>query len=193
MDENKKKIIRNSFFVICTILMFIFVSYAVFAFSQEGTEENKITTGTLLLTLDETASSGISLENAIPVTDSDGMLNDPYIFTIENTGTLNANYQVVLENDAEKYNADGCNNNKLPWQAIKYAFSKDGSTPEVALLSGNDGIFDTGLLAPGEKKTYTLRLWISENAQNEIMGTHFHGKIKVKAIQEGHTNYDTGE
>ncbi len=193
MDESKKKIIRNGFFIICAILMFIFVSYAVFAFSKDGTKENKISTGTLVLTLDESASNGITLENAVPVTDADGLANAPYVFSVENTGTLKANYQIVLENDEDKYTTDNCLDKKLPWQSIRYSFSKNGATPLIGTLEDNEGVFDTSILAPNEKTTYTLRLWISETAQNEVMGTHFHGRIKVKAIQEGHTNYETGE
>ncbi len=194
MDEKKnKKFIKISIFVICAVLMLFLVAYAIFTFTGLGTKENRLSTGTLVLTMDESMSNGISISNAVPISDSEGINTDPYVFSIENTGTLNANYRILLVDDLEKYEDHHCSDNKMPWKNIKYELKKDGGASSVDLLSSSSGLFDTGVLAPGKKKNYTLKLWIEESSGNEIMGTHFHGRIKIEAIQEGHTNYETGE
>ena len=43
----------------------------------------------------------------------------------------------------------------------------------------------SGSLKAGESKTFTLKLWIKEDATNEALGKHYHGKIVVDANQEG--------
>lgn len=192
MNERNKKILKIGFFVICTIVMFIFVAYAAFAFAGIGEKENKATTGTLILTLDESATEGISLQSTIPLTDAEGLTTTAYTFSIKNTGTLNANYQLSLLNDDDRYTSDGCSDNKMPWTLVKYAFTKNSGTETIALLNSDPKVLDTGLLEPQATNSYTLQLWIDASATNEIMGTHFHGKIQVQAIQEGQTDYDTG-
>lgn len=195
MIEEKKKdreIIKKSLLVICGVVFLFAVTYAIFTYTGYGTKENRLATGTLILTLDDTTSEGISLANAIPVTNEDGLTSPSYTFAVENTGTLSANYRVSLVEDSDKYIEHGCTAKKMAWSNIKYSITKSTGS-SIDLLSENTGILDTGTLAPGEKKSYTLQLWISDTAGNDVMGTHFHGKIEVKAIQEGHTNYETGE
>ena len=127
MEEKKRNndIVKKSLLVICGVVLLFAITYALFNFNGYGEKEQRLSTGTLVLTLN-------------------------------------------------------------------YSFMKDSSS-KIDLLSTNSGLLDTGMLAPGESKSYTLRLWISDTATNDVMGTHFHGKIQVKAIQEGHTDYDTGE
>jgi len=194
MEEKKRNndIVKKSLLVICGVVLFFAIAYAIFTFTGYGEKEQRLSTGTLVLTLDESISEGITISDAIPVTDEVGQSFAAYTFSVQNTGTLKANYQVSLVNDDDKYVAHGCSDNKMAWKNIKYSFMKDSSS-QIDLLSTNSGILDTGVLAPGESKNYTLRLWISDTAMNDVMGTHFHGRIQVKAIQEGHTDYDTGE
>lgn len=193
MEKKSVKFLKWSFWIICVILMFAFVTYAAFSFAGNGVNENKLTTGTLILNLDDSTSSGISLASAIPVSDSDGLMTTAYTFTIKNTGTLNANYQLVLVNDDDKYATHGCAEHQMPWTSVKYSFSKNGTVQAPQLLNGDPKVFDTGILKPNETNSYALKLWIADIAQNDIMGTHLHAKIKLQAIQEGHVNYDTGE
>ena len=193
MEKKSIKFLKWSFWIICVILMFAFVSYAAFNFAQSGINENKLSTGTLILNLEDRSSEGISLSTAIPASDSDGLMTTAYTFTIKNTGTLNANYQLSLANDDDKYVSHGCSGSKMNWTNIKYSFSKDGTTQAPQLLSGPPNVFDTGILKPTETHSYALKLWIADSAGNDVMGTHFHGKIKLQGIQEGHVNYDTGE
>lgn len=192
-NDKNKKFVKVSIFVICGVLALFLVAYAIFTFTGLGTKENRLSTGTLVLTMDESMSHGISISGAVPVSDQEGKSTDPYVFSIENTGTLNASYRVLLVDDLEKYEEHQCSDKKMPWKNIKYELTKDGGSASVDLLSSDSFLFDTGVLAPGESKDYTLKLWIEESSGNEIMGTHFHGRIKIEAIQEGHTNYETGE
>ena len=47
------------------------------------------------------------------------------------------------------------------------------------------------MLAPSESKTYTLRLWLREDAGNDVLGKHYHGKIVVNG--QSSTNLTVAE
>ena len=40
-----------------------------------------------------------------------------------------------------------------------------------------------GINIDGIEKEYSLKLWLSKDTTEESMGLHFHGKIRVDAIQ----------
>lgn len=192
MKEKKTGIIVLA---VALLLCITAISYAIFSFSKAGSKQSQVTTGTLIMELDESATNGISLPQAIPLSDAEGIALTPYKFKVKNTGTLNARYKIQLVDDEAVYTADGCTAKKLSHSKIKIAYTKndDNGTPTVQFLTMNNGEFELDTLTPGNTNTFTLRVWIDYNAGNEIMGQHFHGKLELKAIQEGQTNFDTGE
>ena len=193
MKKMKKEyVIALVVLIITAIGAIISVSYAIWSNIYSGTKTNQITTGTLVLVLDDSASAGINLTTAIPVSDADGLATTPYTFTLKNTGTNNAQYRIKLIDDEATYTSDGCSSNKLPWSNIKYSFAANGGSATTALLSTNSGILEEGVLNTGVTNSYTLRLWIDSAADNTIMGKHFNGKIEVDAIVQGKTDYTTG-
>ncbi len=191
MDEKKKSIIKKGFWILVVLSMFAFVSYAAFTYNRLGTRKNQIATGTLLLTLDDEASNGISINPAIPVSDGVGSTEQPYTFTLENTGSLTADYQLFLVEDTQAYEDDDCIDNKMDWKALRYSFEKDSEDPTTNSLSDSPYMLDHGSLKSGATYSYTLHVWINQDAGNEVMGTHFHGKIQVKAVQEGQEYTET--
>lgn len=185
-EENEVKKENKLGFIVLTLsvtICIIAVSYAVWTQVYMGTQENKINTATLILELDESESEGISLTNAIPVTDAKGLTYDAYTFKIKNSGTTDANYKISLINDDDKYTSDGCSANKLAWSNIKYSFSKNDEEAIMGLLSDDNGVLNLGTIKAKETDSYSLKLWIKSSATNEIMNQHFHGVIKVEAIQ----------
>lgn len=192
MVEENREVVKKGLLIICGVVFLFAISYAIFTYTGYGKQENKLSTGTLILTLNESTSEGITLADTVPVTDEEGLTFPAYTFSVQNTGTLKSNFQVSLVDDMEKYTDHGCLSQKMDQRYIKYSFERSDGTI-MGILNTTNGVLDTGVLAPGETKSYTLRLWIDSETGNEVMGTHFHGKIQIKAIQEGHTNYDTGE
>lgn len=179
--SNKQKLL------ILLIIIFSFIgvmtfSYAFFVYIKGGTKINKITTGTLVLKLNE--GKGVNLIDAVPVTDGEGKSTEPYTFSLENSGDFNSNYKIFVIQDEDDYAEDGCGDNKLSWSNIKYQLIKNGVALESKMLSNNSGVIDNGELSAGDINMYSLRLWIDKGSTNEIMGKHFHGKIKIEAIIE---------
>ena len=157
-------------------------TFAIFTVSSKSAEYNVIKTGTLNINFAADASSTVGLNNALPMSDTNGLAQSGTTFTITNTGSLPANYSVSLKDDTDMVTQDNCSAKQLAKTNIKY--SLDGSTASL-LSTAIDSELISGNLKAGESKTFTLKLWIKEDATNEVLNKHYHGKIVVDAIQEG--------
>ena len=157
-------------------------TFAIFTVSSKSAEYNVIKTGTLNINFAADASSTVGLNNALPMSDTDGLAQSGTTFTITNTGSLPANYSVSLKDDTDMVTQDNCSAKQLAKTNIKY--SLDGSTASL-LSTAIDSELISGNLKAGESKTFTLKLWIKEDATNEVLNKHYHGKIVVDAVQEG--------
>ena len=157
-------------------------TFAIFTVSSKSAEYNVIKTGTLNINFAADASSTVGLNNALPMSDTNGLAQSGTTFTITNTGSLPANYSVSLKDDTDMVTQDNCSAKQLAKTNIKY--SLDGSTASL-LSTAIDSELISGNLKAGESKTFTLKLWIKEDATNEVLNKHYHGKIVVDASQEG--------
>ncbi len=190
-DANKKGIILT---IVIALIVVIGVTYALFQYQKLGTKKNTITTGTLVLTLDESKGNAITISNAVPMSDRQGEELDSYHFILENTGTLPAKYRIRLEEDQEAITEDGCGAKKMTDTQLKYSLMKnEGKSTPLLLSTSAQHIIDTGTLAPGAKNTYDLRIWIDSTVGIEVNGKHFHGKIYIDGIVDGHTDWTTGK
>ncbi len=178
----KRQLMLTLLSIFGVTLLSIGSTFAMFTVSSKSAEYNVVKSGTLNISFDANSSSTIGLEGALPTSDSDGLAQTGNTFTITNTGSLTAEYTVSLQDDTDMITQDNCNDKQLDKGFIKYNI--DGTN--INLLSDSiDSIIISGSLKAGESKTFTLKLWIKEDATNEALGKHYHGKIVVDAIQEG--------
>ena len=78
--------------------------------------------------------------------------------------------------------ADGCSDHLMPKANIK--ISIDGGTPFLlSSIEESNYMITTGNLQPGDSVTHVVKVWIDEASGNEILGTHFHGKVVVEGVQ----------
>lgn len=191
------EIIRKYKLIIIAIIFLSVIvigsSFALFVVNISGNTTNKIKLGSLVLNLDETASNGISINPAYPLTDQEGLANTPkYIFTLKNDGTLNADFTIQLTDITTA-------NKKMAYSVIRYNLKKqlyDSSsnlkTNQPAdrtgylsdLVVGSKIILDEGTLQSHEKTTYTLNIWMDYDAGNEYQGSAFKGKLKIDGTQQ---------
>src|SRR5574344_349433 len=163
---NMKKSIKILLIVIGILLVValgIGMSYAYWTINLTQTTANNIDTGCFSITFAD--KNNISLTNQFPVSDSEGLTNTPYSFTINNTCTINAKYQIDLET---------LNTTTLDLSHVKVAINKSSKSSSPALLNSFSSItttldnasdsrnIETGLLNAGASKTYELRLWVDE-------------------------------
>lgn len=182
-NEKKENKLGLIVFILSVIICMIAVGYAAWTQIYYGEKENQIDTATLILTLDESESNAISLVNAVPVTDNKGLTYEPYTFKVKNSGTIDANYRIMIVNDTKAYEDDNCTESMLDWSNIKYSFTKNNEAATRGILSDTSGVLNLGTINANTTDSYSLKLWIKSEATNEIMNKHFHGVIKVEAVQ----------
>ncbi len=174
------------------IIIAMGVSFAIFRISVTG-NQSKLRAGSLILNLDESTTDGISINPAYPLTDEEGKNTKSYIFTLENNGTMDADYTIYLEDITTA-------TNKMAHSIIRFNLKKQlydstgtlkGSQPSDKLdsltnITNEKGeiVLDGGTMASGEKTTYTLNIWMDYNAGNEYQGTSFKGKLRIDGSQQ---------
>lgn len=121
-------------------------------------------------------SEGINMENAYPVSDTYGLTTTPYVFQISNKGNRDWEYQIQLireEIDEE---------NMLEYNYLRYAIQKNEDAYSDPATIPQDGIIYVDQLNERESTVYSIKIWIDENAGNEIMDTSFTGRISVSPL-----------
>ena len=142
-------------------------SYALFTSSVSSTVQN-YGTGTLKLSY---SNSVVSLNNAYPMSDSDGMNMGSGIITITNTGTLAYKFDVKI---------DVSSSSTLSNSLIKVSI--DEQNPALLSSDGNVIIRDI-ILNPGSSRSFSLKLWIDSSAtSSDVLGKKFIGNLTSTGI-----------
>lgn len=190
LDRDNKRAFAGLIAILLLLLVIMGTTYAAFRYHKPGKNPNIVTTGTLVLVLDESKGEAITVNKAVPVLDEVGLIGDAYMFDLENKGTLSAHYRIRVIYNEDAIAKDDCGLKQLSFSKVKYSLLKNRNIGSPQLLSSvTEQVIDEGVLAPGEKNEYALRLWIDQNAGIEINGNHFHAVIRVDGVQEGRNDF----
>ena len=186
---DKKKKVKLVVLLVSVLCLFIGASYAYWLMTATQTETNIASSKCFKVSITN-ESDAISITKAHPVTDEEGLKETGYSFTIQNTCSTYAAYQVNLEDIL-----DDEITKRLSNKYIK--LSLNGSTPRVlsnytkvdTTIDGADASFKltSGSLAPngeeGDSVDYNLKLWMDYDtpAIDETMSATFKSKISVIA------------
>ena len=175
---------RQLFITLLSILGVTVVSlgsaYAVFTSVSKSAEYNVIKVGTLNIDFGE-SSNTINLSGQYPMSDEEGIKLTPYTFTITNTGSIAADYEIFIEDDQDMINQEGCSNNQLSKDYIRYKLDT-GNPANLSSIAGSNYRIATGTLDAGSSVSYTLYVWIREGVGNDVLNKHYHGKIVVNGV-----------
>lgn len=176
--NNKLKIM----IIILILINLIGISTAWITLTITGKKKQEINAGVISLILNED-DEGIVLENAFPVVDQVGKLEDSYDFNIHNKSTIDLEYTVYLKNDTLESNQSRMNDNKIRTYLVKN--NEEGKTENLSNLANdsNGRILDSGTIKTDEKIYYSLNLWINENVTEIKEGETYKAKIYVKGDQ----------
>ena len=180
-----KKDPKKAFVVIIAILglfsMLIGSSYAYLTYISKTNNSVVIKAGTLALNF-KNQSNSITLNNALPISDSEGLSGtNEYEFTVENTGTINANYKITLDNTCSLDKTFTVNGENIkPDKCIPNKYIK------VALKEGEG---DYKVLEKAKKEGETGDYQISGAKQNDD-GMSFNAEDKNNYIDIGNANYE---
>ena len=189
-EESKKKKILKVSGLIGLFLLVFGLSYALFTVTLNGTKKVKIKTGKLELQLldsnnnpiyitdqNNTTSYEINLDNQVPVSDEVGLDTKAFEFKLKNTGNIKASYTIYLDDVALE-----SGETRIDDQYIRYSLTKNGSEENPQALSSrklDEGTIDTD----NATNTYTLKMWIAEDATNEAMDKVFNATLRVEGTQ----------
>ncbi len=195
-DNNKKtynknhKFFLNVFAIVMGIGVIFGVTYAIFRTTVRGEKTNIISTGNFGLVIQNESTSGISLTNALPMSEEEGKKTSAYTFELKNTGDYDVKYKLGFELDSSS---------TMPAKAIRYIFN-DGNSSLMSSaveteVSDADGTVkkvyyvEDSYIGKGETKQYSLKMWIDYDAtQEEAAGKTF--KIKARADGEATKQFE---
>ena len=182
--------------------MLIGSSYAYLTYISKTNNSVVIKAGTLALNF-KNQSNSITLNNALPISDKDGLSNtNEYEFTVENTGTINANYKITLDNtcvidktftvNGENIKPDKC----IPNKYIKVALKEGNKSYEVLEYDENnneDYIIETNTINSSSSKTYKMKIWLDYDTPNTYnskgnLNIMYSSKLNISYEQGNDTN-----
>ena len=164
------------FLIMLAIVLLMGTSYALLRSSQQGENTYVMNVGLLEVTFVDSETNELTINNAVPMTDSEGMSqSDELIFTVKNTGDFKAQYNVYIEETST---------NPAFKTIIRFIANKnDTGYNSPKTLSEDNYIDQGGILAVGESATYKVKLWLSETADNTYMNKTFTARIVVEVFQ----------
>ena len=177
MEKKNKRatVIIISIFIV--VILAILISYAYFSTQLSGTDQI-VKVGELELVLDET-SEGISLDNAIGISDSEGMSSTPSTFELRNNGNKAVDYIIYLDD-----NTISDTDTRIDDKYLKYNLNKSGANSGATLLTrigaNPNRVLDSGTIEGGETNKYSLNLWITDEVDGNYSGQVFSGKLRVE-------------
>ena len=169
-----KKIIVLIVLILISIIALIGSSYALLTKSFKS-EKLSMQVGTLKV--DFTEGNAITMNNAMPMTDENGMNTTPYTFTITNSGDVDAYYTVSNEEEL----ANTLDTNYLKMRLTGSDGYDSGIKRLKDLGTSTYRIVDETSLATGKSVTYKLYLWISSDADNSVQDKVYKSKIVVSS------------
>ena len=194
----KKENIIIIVMLIVLVLAVIGVSYAAFSYSKTGEKVNSITTGSIVMTYEETSNT-ISLNAALPTTDKTGMVRlnpgEYFDFSVssEIVGDVNINYEIsakdVTDSSARKIdgsniklyltkvNSDGTEEGLM----VPETYNEEESSNSYTGRPAGEMSLYTSSMNSSESNNYRLRMYVTEeyNPQGDGGGLQFSVRINV--------------
>ena len=180
MKNIKRNIVVNALIIAVAIFLFKGISYSA---ENSDVVENKdvlIKTENMQVVLNIPNEKYEFLDNlANSVSDSIGLNQKGYDFSITNTGTIPIEYYEIRLVDQEGKVST------LPHKYLRFTINKDnGEYEEVKNLGDNDSILYYGYnLDVGRSSTYNLKMWI-DGEETEALGKELYGAIEVTLYQK---------
>ncbi|MDO4375721.1 MAG: hypothetical protein Q4C33_00925 [bacterium] len=185
--KKKKRKLSIYYGLLVTVVCIIGVSFAWFRLYLSQTENNTIASRTCFNTTLTEDTSKISLTDAFPITDEDGLKQIPFTFTIKN----NCNSYVKVYITIDSTYRESTDSSYLKDNYMKVNISPKGTITGKSVILGSQTLTDlennrkgyivvnTGLKA-NEEKSYDLRIWMDNSVTTEQgLNKNWSGKIVV--------------
>ena len=174
IDNQKKKLI-----IIITLLIILIlglgITYAWLIQTINGEKIQSMRVGTFRFTLTE--ENSLTINSGEFLKDSDGLSQDGFKFTVENTGGAYGSYSVYLDDDTLS-----SGQTRIDDKFIRYSLGVNGDTTGTPTNLTSRKIYSGGLDSKG-KDTFVLRLWLNPSVNGDVGGQVFKAKLRVEVNQ----------
>ena len=186
IEKNKSKL-KIYYSLLITVICIIGVSFAWFRLYLSQTENNTIASRTCFNTTLTEDTSKISLTDAFPISDEDGLKQTPFTFTIKN----NCNSYVKVYITIDSTYRESTDTSYLKDNYMKVNISPKGTTTGKSVILGSQTLTDlennrkgyiiiNTWLKANEEKSYDLRIWMDSTVTTEQgLNKNWSGKIVV--------------
>ena len=181
----KKTVLILSIALVTVVLAAVGTSYALFRINITSGSTFKFVTGTLNLEISDVDSNGtIQVNNLVPMSDATGMSQTGYSFTLTNTGSINSNYTMYLDDVIPSGETKTRLSNSLIRVNLTNTTTNTSTTYTLSDLTNR--VLEVGTLNAGNNNTnnYVLRLWLDQSATNSEKNKYFAVKIRVDGTQQ---------
>ena len=167
--------------ILLSLSLLVGVSYAYYMVTASQTNKNRLASSCISISLTN-EKNDITLNNAYPITNSEGKKLTPYQFTITNTCNIFISYNVNLEmlegTDLSTDYIKTMVNSEAP-----YILSSLDSASTTIDKSTESRTLAQGSLGSNDSVDYALRLWMDENTplNNDTQNKSLISKIVVVA------------
>ena len=158
----------NKTYIVALAVLFVFVSLSETTYSlflkSDTTNEFNYNTG--LLDLQFIEDEQISLENAFPMNDSEGVKLQPYHLTIKNTGSLAYlfNLKMLVNEGSDAIDS-------------KYIKVKVDNYLPHTLANADNLLVDNIIIYPNEEITFKINVWLDIDTPNDELGKKFSARV----------------
>ena len=174
IDNQKKKLI-----IIITLLIILIlglgITYAWLIQTINGEKIQSMRVGTFRFTLTE--ENSLTINSGEFLKDSDGLKQDGFKFTVENTGGAYGSYSVYLDDDTLS-----TGQTRIDDKFIRYSLGVNGDITGTPTNLTSRKIYSGGLDSKG-KDTFVLRLWLNPSVNGDVGGQVFKAKLRVEVNQ----------
>lgn len=179
-SKQNRNLIITFVVIILSLFAILGTSYALFVTNVTGEKTNYLKPSIFDVEFDD-GSKYINLTNEGPKTDEEGLMNDPYTFTITNNGGIEIVNKIYFSDIVST----------IPNKYLKIAIKENDSefSNPVTMEEFGTIIEEEKVLQPGESVQYTIVLWISsdmpnnDESGNSLMNTSYKSKITVESTQ----------
>lgn len=180
--DNKKLIVLLSCTVFIVIMTTVGVTYAYLTYGAKQGTANVLSTSCFSVAFKEGA---VINSIGFPTEDKTGLTTKPYTFEISNNGcSTTTNYQIILnvkkgtnmDLKLIRYSIDGTTANSLG-NSISLPTGAPSTDVTSSYLIGSGSITNST-----QSISKSLRVWISKDGTNAIMGQKFEAEIVVYSV-----------
>ncbi len=169
-------------FFLGIFLLFFGVSFAFINLTIFGSKQQVISAGNLDLVLDEDENN-LYIEDALPMYDEVGMIQEAFTFRITNKTSMDTAYILKLEEITV--------GQPLAREDVKYGLTKNKEKTIDFVSNIVDNVIDEGIILGNETIEYELRLWIRDTLEDEtlIQGKSMMFKMSLRMSQTEEMTY----